>query len=135
MDWDDEGCPYSWVVICKNTRFHNRQNQFVGHKIILGESDSVAARPALPRRFPVLCDECGKIYCYRYSDVARFQAEIPESFVAHPLFHEPSEVAAHREDDVAAPELWRPCRLGIFKSFLALLHLTFSQRVGHKPNG
>jgi hypothetical protein len=132
MDWD-EGCSYSWAVICKNTRFHHRQNQFVGHKILLGESDSCAAQPALPSRFPVRCDECGKISCYKYSDVVRFQVEIPESFVPHPLFRQSSHASPNREDNPAGQEeAWKPCRLGIFKAFLALVRLTFTQPASHK---
>jgi hypothetical protein len=28
---------YCWIVVCKNSRFHRRQNRFCGHKILLGE--------------------------------------------------------------------------------------------------
>jgi hypothetical protein len=127
MDWD-EGSPYSWVVICKNTRFHLRKNQSVGHKILLGESDSFAAPPAIPGRFPVRCDDCGNIYSYRRSDVLRFQAEFPESFVPHPLFQQSPDAPPPRENEgyqrlykVSGPAGLRPRRFGIFKSFLVLL--------------
>lgn len=139
MVWD-ESCTYAWAVICKNARFHHRQNQFVGHKILLGEADSFATRPAIPRRFPVRCDDCGKIYCYKLSDVLRFQTEIPLSFVPHLLFQQSSDSLQFRAD-AGSPQdhnesdgSWRLCPTSIFKSFLALLYLSFSRRVNHKPN-
>ena len=139
MVWD-EGCTYAWAVICKNARFHHRQNRFVGHKILLAEADSFVTRPAIPRRFPVRCDDCGKIYCYQPSDVLRFQTEIPLPFVPHLLFRQPSNSLHFRQDGDLAPDqnqnagTWPPCPRGIFKSFLALLYLSFSQRASHKPH-
>jgi len=33
---------YVWVVICKNHKYHDKQNMFSGHKIPLGETDQYA---------------------------------------------------------------------------------------------
>lgn len=40
---------YCWIVICKNSRYHRRQNLFYGHKILLGETDAYS-RTAESRR-------------------------------------------------------------------------------------
>jgi hypothetical protein len=82
--WEDSN--YCWVVLCKNHWFHMRQNIFSSHRIPLGETDGVLSLPALDTRFTVRCDECGKDYIYRPSDVRRYNQELPESFIAHPLF-------------------------------------------------
>jgi len=82
--WEDIG--YCWVVLCKNKWFHLRQSLFSSHRIPLGESDGVMALPALGRHFRVRCDECGKEYFYKPSDVRRFEQELPENFTPHPLF-------------------------------------------------
>ena len=84
--WEDSH--YCWVVVCKNRWFHLRQNFFYGHKIPLAETDAFASLPALERPFAVRCDECGKEYLYKTSDVRRFEQELPESFTPHPLFRE-----------------------------------------------
>jgi hypothetical protein len=77
---------YYWVVVCKNHRFHNQQNQFFGHKIPLGETDAYTSVPVLDGQFNVRCDDCGKEYSYRPSDVLRFEQEEATSFRSHPLF-------------------------------------------------
>ena len=82
--WED--IRYCWVVICKNHWFHLRRNLFFGHKIPLGETDAMMPRPRLEDRFRVRCDECGKEYIYKPSEVRRFELEPPESFTPHPLF-------------------------------------------------
>jgi len=85
MDFDNE---YFWVVLCKNNFFHYRQNRSSGHKILLGETDAVLPPPRLEASFTAACDDCGKEYDYKLSDVLRYQTERPESFVAHPLFND-----------------------------------------------
>lgn len=42
--------------------------------------------PDLDGPFRVRCDECGKEYLYKSSDVRRYEQELPESFTPHPLF-------------------------------------------------
>lgn len=90
--WDERA--YYWVVICKNERFHHHTNTLFGHKIPLGEADAVSSVPTLPRRFLVLCDECGQEHSYKPKEVLRLELRDPESFTPHPLFvdrtnHEP----------------------------------------------
>lgn len=82
--WEDR--QYCWVVICKNRWYHVRQNLFFGHRILLGETDSVTPLPALNGRFTVRCDDCRKEYSYKPEEVRRFDQELPESFTPHPLF-------------------------------------------------
>jgi hypothetical protein len=84
--WEDSR--YCWVVHCKNHWFHLRQNLFFRHRIPLGETDAVAPRPAIDQRFRARCDECGKEYLYKPSEVLRFEQEPPPSFTPHPLFSE-----------------------------------------------
>jgi hypothetical protein len=82
--WEDSN--YCWVVLCKNHWFHLRQNLFSSHRIPLGETDAVTPLPPLDTQFPVRCDDCGKQYLYKASDVRRFEQEFPESLTPHPLF-------------------------------------------------
>ena len=82
--WEDSN--YCWVVLCKNTWFHFRQSLFSSHRIPLGETDAVMSPPALDGPFRVRCDECGKEYLYKPSDLRRHEQELPESFTPHPLF-------------------------------------------------
>ena len=79
---------YFWVVLCKNHWFHVRKNLFFRHKILLGETDAITPRPAIDQRFKVRCDECGKEYTYKSSEVLRVEQEPPEGFTPHPLFRE-----------------------------------------------
>jgi hypothetical protein len=62
MDWMMSGIEkeYYWVVLCKNHLFHNRQNRFSGHKILLAETDAVLPRPRLGGSLRVRCNDCGK---------------------------------------------------------------------------
>lgn len=84
--WED--VRYSWVVVCKNDWVHRRQNLFSGHKILLGEADPFSSVPRLPLgdRFAVRCDDCGKEYLYKTSEVRRSEQEVPNDFTPHPLF-------------------------------------------------
>lgn len=84
--WEDSR--YFWVVLCKNHWFHVRKNLFFRHKILLGETDAITPRPAIDQRFKVRCDECGKEYTYKPSEVLRVEHEPPEPFTPHPLFRE-----------------------------------------------
>lgn len=77
---------YCWVVFCKNRWFHLRRSIFFRHKIPLGVTDDFAPRPALDGPFVVRCDECGKEYLYKPSDLRRSEQGVPESFTAHPRF-------------------------------------------------
>lgn len=86
--WEDSS--YCWVVQCKNHWFHLRKNLFFRHRIPLAETDAITPRPAIDRRFRVRCDECGKEYSYKPSEVLRFEQEPPESFLPHPLFRDES---------------------------------------------
>jgi len=82
--WEDSN--YCWVVVCKNHWFHHHPNTFNVHRIPLGETDTVALRPPINTPFAVRCDECGREYSYKASDVLRWEMEVPSSFVPHPLF-------------------------------------------------
>jgi hypothetical protein len=85
--WEDSR--YFCVVLCKNHWFHVPKNLFFRHRILLAETDAIASRPAIDTRFRVRCDQCGKEYLYKASEVLRCeQQEIPESFSPHPLFSE-----------------------------------------------
>jgi hypothetical protein len=77
---------YCWVVVCKNHWFHRRPNLFHTHRIALGETDAVTPRPKIDRAFFVRCDDCGKEYSYKPSEVLRYEQDLPESFTPHPLF-------------------------------------------------
>jgi hypothetical protein len=84
--WEDSA--YFWVVLCKNLWFHARKNLFFKHQILLAETDAFASRPPVNRPFKVRCDECGKEYVYKVTEVLRVEHEPPESFTPHPLFRE-----------------------------------------------
>ena len=84
--WEDSR--YFWVVHCKNHWFHARKNLFFRHRIPLAETDAYTSRPAIDCRFRARCDECGKEYMYKPSEVVRLELEPPESFTPHPLFHD-----------------------------------------------
>jgi hypothetical protein len=83
-----ENSRYFWVVHCKNYWFHARKNLFFRHRIALAETDAISSRPAIDSRFRARCDECGKEYLYKPSEVLRFEQEPPESFTPHPLFRD-----------------------------------------------
>ena len=84
--WEDSR--YFWVVRCKNLWLHVRKNLFFRYRIALAETDAFTSRPAIDCRFRARCDECGKEYAYKPSDVARLELEPPESFTPHPLFRD-----------------------------------------------
>lgn len=81
--WQD--IHYCWVVLCKNYFFHTRQNLFFRHRIPLAYTDPFSPVPALDGPFEVRCDDCGKSYVYKPSDVRRYEGEVPK-FTTHPLF-------------------------------------------------
>ncbi len=80
------GGRYVWVVLCKNRRFHARQNLFFGHKIPLGETDAFMPPPNLEGQIYIRCDECGQEYSYKTKDLLRTELELSDSFTSHPLF-------------------------------------------------
>jgi hypothetical protein len=84
--WEDSS--YCWVVSCKNQWVHRRQNLFHPHPIPLGETDAVRPRPAIDRRFTAQCDDCGREYVYKPSEVLRYERDLPPSFIPHPLFRD-----------------------------------------------
>ncbi len=86
-DAEDRTSDYYWVVFCKNRLFHNRQNIAVGHAILLGETDAISPCPPTPDSFAAQCDDCGREYAYRPTDLLRFESETRASFIAHPLFN------------------------------------------------
>lgn len=77
---------YFWVVLCKNRKFHERQNLFFGHKIPLGETDAFQPPPDLNGGLKGRCDNCSQEYTYQSKDLLRTELELPESFIPHPLF-------------------------------------------------
>jgi hypothetical protein len=87
--WEDSS--YFWLVLCKNHWFHARKNFFFRHQILLAETDAFASRPPVNRPFKVRCDECGKEYVYKVTEVLRVEHEPPESFTPHPLFRDEAD--------------------------------------------
>jgi len=77
---------YFWVVLCKNHRFHQKENISFQHRILLGETDAFSTLPMLPGKIEVRCDSCGKSYWYKRSEISRGEVQVPESFIPHPLF-------------------------------------------------
>jgi hypothetical protein len=84
--WMEGRYQYYWVVLCKNHRFHKRQNLFFAHKIPLAETDAFLPPPVLNGSVKVRCDECGQAYSYEAKELVRIQLECPASFAPHPLF-------------------------------------------------
>jgi hypothetical protein len=84
--WEDSR--YCWVVLCKNHWFHIPKNLFFRHRIALAETDAVMPRPSIKDRFTVRCDECGKEYIYKPSEVLKYEQPPPEPFTPHPLFRD-----------------------------------------------
>ena len=84
LDWEDR--QYFWVVVCKNKHFHEHQNIWFGHRILLGETDSFCSLPIAEPRISVRCDACGKEYDYKQSEILKFESDPVPSFVEHPLF-------------------------------------------------
>jgi hypothetical protein len=84
--WGDQTRQYVWAVICKNRKFHDRENMYSGHKIPLGETDEVSPPPTIDFRIAVRCDECGEEKEYDPAELVRFQMELPTDFKPHPLF-------------------------------------------------
>ena len=87
--WEDSS--YCWVVLCKNHWFHLRQSLFASHRIPLAETDALAVLPPIKEHFRVRCDKCGKEYLYKLSDVRRYEQELPDPFMPHPLFRNEGE--------------------------------------------
>jgi hypothetical protein len=77
---------YFWIVLCKNQRFHHRENTNYEHRILLGGTDAFSALPMLPGKIEVRCHSCGKRYLYKRSEILRGDVQVPELFVPHPLF-------------------------------------------------
>ncbi len=84
--WTDRD--YCWVVVCKNHRYHHHPNTFNVHRIPLGITDAYAVRPATQKPFIARCDECGKEYSYKPSEVLRYEMDAPSPFMPHPLFRD-----------------------------------------------
>jgi hypothetical protein len=76
---------YFWVVVCKNCRFHQKENIGYEHKVLL-EADAFSSLPMLPDKIDVRCDSCGEEYSYKLKEVMRDEVQVPEVFVPHPLF-------------------------------------------------
>jgi hypothetical protein len=82
----NEAEQYVWAVICKNRKFHARQNMFSGHKIPLGATDALTPPPEIDCLLTVRCDDCGEENQYDPADLVRLQMEIASDFKPHPLF-------------------------------------------------
>jgi hypothetical protein len=83
--WEDSR--YCWVVLCKNHWFHIPKNLFFRHRIALAETGAVMHRPSIKDRFASdACDECGKEYIYKPSEVLKYEQPPPEPFTPHPLW-------------------------------------------------
>jgi len=81
--WQD--IHYTWVVLCKNYFFHMQQNLFFRHRIPLAYTDPFSPVPDVEGPFKVRCDDCGKTYVYKRSNLRRYEGEVPK-FTTHPLF-------------------------------------------------
>jgi len=81
--WEDPN--YCWVVICKNTKAHHKENLMFGHKIPLAETDAFEQMP-VSGPFLVQCDDCGEEQTYEPSEVLRLEFTVPEGFSTHPRF-------------------------------------------------
>jgi len=79
---------YCWVVRCKNRWFHLRRRAFNPHRIALAVTDAASPCPALGGDFRVRCDDCGKIYFYKPTEVFRRVQRPLIGFTTHPLFRE-----------------------------------------------
>jgi hypothetical protein len=107
--WEDNR--YFWVVLCKSRWFHVRESLSINfrQRIPLGETDAITPCPVVDCHFRVRCDECGKEYSYKSSDLLRFALDPPESFTPHPLFRAQGtdfpSVVADRSSEDAAQEL------------------------------
>jgi len=89
-EWEDK--QYFWVVVCKNKHFHERQNIWFGHRILLSETDSFADLPITAPRIMVRCDVCDKEYEYSRKEILKFESDPMASFVEHPLFRQALEL-------------------------------------------
>jgi hypothetical protein len=91
--WEDNR--YFWVVLCKNRWFHVRESLSINfrQRIPLGETDAVTPCPVVDCNFKVRCDQCGKEYSYKSSEVLRFALDAPDSFTPHPLFRDATRSA------------------------------------------
>lgn len=76
---------YYWAVLCKNHKFHKRQNLFFSHKIPLAETDAFVPPPDLGGRISVRCDDCGNEYSYDPKELVRIELDNPAPFTPHPL--------------------------------------------------
>ena len=79
---------YFWAVLCKNHWFHCRHNLNFSYRILLAETDAISSTPPVQGRFTVQCDECGREYAYKQSEVLRVEEEHPGSFITHHLFRD-----------------------------------------------
>jgi len=76
---------YFWIVLCKNEQFHGGSDPFYSHKIPLGQTDKFSQVP-VDKPFTARCDSCGHECVYMPSDVMRWEMQVLEDFVPHPLF-------------------------------------------------
>jgi hypothetical protein len=89
-EWEHK--QYFWVVICKNKHFHEHQNIWFGHKILLSETDSVSDLPTTAPWIMVRCDVCDKEYEYSRKEIPKLESDPVASFVEHPLFRQALEL-------------------------------------------
>ena len=62
--WDNPS--YCWIVICKNQRFHRRENTMFGHRVPVGETDAFSP----PLRLTALFT-CGVMSAARNTNTGR----------------------------------------------------------------
>ena len=67
------------MLICKNRKFHNRENTSIGHRVPLGETDAFSP-PTIDFRMTIRFDECGKEYEYEAAELLRAQMEVGLNF-------------------------------------------------------
>ena len=75
---------YWWIVTCKNHLFHQQR------EYPFAPTDAFAPLPTIDDQFLVRCDEWGKTYTYRPSEVWRSEQELPHTFKLHRLFQDSS---------------------------------------------
>ena len=78
---------HSWVVSCKNTKYHNEKNPFHGHRIPVGKAEEHSPHFEFPGTIEVRCNDpaCAKTYSYAAPEIILWSGDIPP-FVSHPLF-------------------------------------------------
>lgn len=85
---------------------------------MLAETDAFTACAFVDHPFKVRCDECGKEYVYKPSEVMRVEEQSPESFTTHPLFDERTD-STPAVTDKSRDGTRRPTLLSLAQSIIS----------------